>query len=211
MEIFTITTSLVEGGFYYGQQMSSFFIKIYANILIKESSDPIKRYEYSVLVTSLSLEILSIAQLYRDQADCENCFDELKNHWGWGGFTTRDLARCRLMSRMVAVVYNWWTLFVRLAQPHKHSEALTSRPLLLHGVARKTTHAGQTSITITSRHARSSMVQTALRALTGLLNKLRADAEQLSFGSRMLLVTKQAFRCFLGIKGPKLLLPFATS
>jgi hypothetical protein len=24
-------------------------------------------------------------------ADCENAFDELKNHWGWGGFTTHDL------------------------------------------------------------------------------------------------------------------------
>lgn len=49
---------------------------------IEASSDPIKRYEYAVLVTSLPLEILSIAQLYRDRADCENCSDELKNHWG---------------------------------------------------------------------------------------------------------------------------------
>ncbi|MFH1215878.1 MAG: transposase, partial [Pseudomonadota bacterium] len=143
---------------------------------IEASSDPIKRYEYAVLVTSLPLEILSIAQLYRDRADCENCFDELKNHWGWGGFTTKDLARCRLMSRMVAVVYNWWTLFVRLAQPHKHSEAITSRPLLLHGVARQTKHAGQTTITITSGHARNGMVQAALRALTGFLNKLSKGA-----------------------------------
>jgi hypothetical protein len=62
----------------------------------------------------------------------------------WGGFTTRDLTRCRLMARMVALVYNWWTLFVRLAQPHKHFEAITSRPLLLHGVATQTRHAGQT-------------------------------------------------------------------
>lgn len=178
---------------------------------IEASSDPIKRYEYAVLVTSLPLEILSIAQLYRDRADCENCFDELKNHWGWGGFTTKDLARCRLMSRMVAVVYNWWTLFVRLAQPHKHSEALTSRPLLLHGVARQTKHAGQTTITITSGHARNGMVQAALRALTGFLNKLSKGAEQLDFGTRMRLVTKQAFRCFLGLAGPGFALPPAPS
>ncbi len=50
-------------------------------------------YEYAVLVTSLKLDVLSIAQLYRDRADCENAFDELKNQWGWGGFTTKDLAR----------------------------------------------------------------------------------------------------------------------
>ena len=48
--------------------------------------------------------MLSIAQLYRDRADGENAFDELKNQWGWGGFTTKDLARCRLTARMVALV-----------------------------------------------------------------------------------------------------------
>ena len=44
-----------------------------------------------------------MAQLYRDRATGENNFDELKNHWGWGGFTTRDLPRCRLMARIVAL------------------------------------------------------------------------------------------------------------
>jgi hypothetical protein len=28
--------------------------------------------------------------LYRDRGDCENAFDELKNQWGWGGFTTHE-------------------------------------------------------------------------------------------------------------------------
>jgi hypothetical protein len=32
--------------------------------------------------------------LYRDRGDAENVFDELKNQWGWGGFTTQDLKRC---------------------------------------------------------------------------------------------------------------------
>ena len=91
-----------------------------------EGSVPTARYEYAVLVTSTQYEILTLAQLYRDRADAENNFDELKNQWGWGGFTTRDLARCRLMARMVALVYNWWTLFVRLAQPHKHFEAIST-------------------------------------------------------------------------------------
>src|SRR5215470_13825954 len=51
-------------------------------------------------------EILTLGQLYRDRADCENAFDELKNHWGWGGFTT-----CRLLAASVALIYNWWSLF----------------------------------------------------------------------------------------------------
>ncbi len=49
-------------------------------------------YEYGVLVTSLKEEVLALAQLYRDRADSENPFDELKNQWGWAGFTTRDAA-----------------------------------------------------------------------------------------------------------------------
>jgi hypothetical protein len=93
-----------------------------------EGDVPTARYEYAVLVTSTAHPILTLAQLYRDRADSENNFDELKNQWGWGGFTTQDLARCQLMARMVALVYNWWTLFVRLAQPHKHFEAISSRP-----------------------------------------------------------------------------------
>ena len=76
-------------------------------------------------VTSTTHPILTLAQLYRDRADSENNFNELKNQWGWGDFTTQDLARCQLMARMVALVYNWWTLFVRLAQPHKHFEAIS--------------------------------------------------------------------------------------
>jgi len=28
---------------------------------------------------------------------------------GWGGFTTHDLKRCRLLARSVALIYNWWS------------------------------------------------------------------------------------------------------
>jgi Transposase DDE domain len=69
---------------------------------------PTARYEYAVLVTSTGHEILTLAQLYRDRADAEINFDELKNQWRWGGLTTQDLARCRLMVCMVALVYDWW-------------------------------------------------------------------------------------------------------
>src|SRR6201981_4179931 len=84
-------------------------------------------WEYAVLVTSLDSEILTVGQLYRDRADCENNFDELKNQWGWGGFTTRDLKRCRLMAGGVALGFHWGNLFVRLAAPTPHPEAITSR------------------------------------------------------------------------------------
>jgi hypothetical protein len=40
-------------------------------------------WEYA-LVTSLDSEILTLGQFYRDRADCENAFDELKNPLGLG-------------------------------------------------------------------------------------------------------------------------------
>ena len=86
-----------------------------------------------MLVTDLAYDMLAIAQLYRDRGDAENAFDELKNQWGWGGFTTHDLKRCRLTAMTVALAYNWWSLFVRLAHPQARLEAITSRPFLLSG------------------------------------------------------------------------------
>ena len=30
----------------------------------------------------------------------------MKNQWGWGGFTTQDLARCRLAARLLALFFD---------------------------------------------------------------------------------------------------------
>jgi len=162
-----------------------------------ETAVPTARYEYAVLVTSSDREILTLAQLYRDRCDCENTFDELKNQWGWGGFTTHDMKRCQFMARFVALVYNWWNLFVRLANPDKHHEAITSRPLLLHGVATQTTHAGQRRLTITSTHAKASRVQAVLTALAGFLATLKTTAEQLTDTERLHAILTRAFARFM--------------
>lgn len=58
-----------------------------------EARSTTKAYEHAVIVTTLPAEKFDLpmmAQLYRDRADCENGFDELKNQWGWGGYTTHD-------------------------------------------------------------------------------------------------------------------------
>jgi hypothetical protein len=167
-------------------------------------------YEVAVLVTSLEAEIVTLAQLYRDRADCENAFDELKNHWGWGGFTTRDLKRCRLMARTVALIYNWWSLFVRLADPQHHREVITSRPLLLHAVARQSRHAGQTRITVSSMHAKGDAASRALRAIAAFFASLRPTAEQLSDLERWCRILSRALTKYLKgrvLKPPGGLLP----
>ena len=75
---------------------------------------------------------------------------------GLGGFTTRDLARRPIMARFIALIYNWWNLFVRLAEPDRHLEAITSRPLLLSAIAVRSRHARQTTLNnLASSHAKA--------------------------------------------------------
>jgi Transposase DDE domain group 1 len=156
------------------------------------------QYEYAVLVTSLTDEVRSVAQLYRDRGDAENNFDELKNQWGWAGFTTHDRKRCQIMGRIIALVYNWWTIFMRLGIPDKHAEAITSRPLALHGIARQTRHGNQTTVEITSTHAQASQIAEILTKVSGFLKRIRTTAEQLTQRERWKLILSAAFRQFLG-------------
>lgn len=162
-----------------------------------ESVAPIAKYEYAILVTSMRKEILTLAQHYRDRADIENVFDEMKNQWSWGGYTTHDLARCKIISRIAALVFNWWSLFSGLAFPDRHAEAITTRPLLLHAVGRQTRHAGQKTVTITSSHAKNSSVRKVLTAVSIFLSKLKQTAEQLTDLQRWQLILSRIFVRFL--------------
>jgi hypothetical protein len=120
-----------------------------------------------------------LGQLYRDRADCQNAFDELKNHWSWGAsFTTQDLKRCRLLAASVALIYNWWSLFARLADPDHHREVITSRPLLLQAIARKTQHAGRTTLTVSSTHGEQQAARRAYVRIAQFFAQLREKAEQ---------------------------------
>ena len=74
-----------------------------AQLSFAEIGEATEIYEYSVLVTSLDEQTETFGQLYRDRGEDENIFDEMKNQWGWGGFTTHDLARCRLAARLLAL------------------------------------------------------------------------------------------------------------
>ena len=153
-------------------------------------------YEYAVLVTNMVADILTLAQHYRDRGDAENNFDELKNQWGWLGFTTHDHARSEMMTLFVALVYNWWSLFARLSSPNRRAEAITSRPLLLHAIGRMTSHSNQSTLTLTSLHAAASTIQAAVKAVTGFLSKVRSIAEQFRPGERWRLMLLAVVRAF---------------
>ena len=153
-------------------------------------------YEYIVLVSSLKENLLSLLHLYRQRADVENAYDELKNQWGWGGFTTQDLLRCQVAARLVAQVYNWWTLFVRCADPSRAREAITSRPLLLYSVGRIIQSGRQTILRLTSQHAQAAQAQELLSKLSLFLSGL-STAEQLDASERWRRIWQRILKPFL--------------
>jgi uncharacterized beta-barrel protein YwiB (DUF1934 family) len=150
------------------------------NLSFVEGSENIKIYEYSVLVTNLDADIISIVQHYRDRADCENNFDELKNQWGWGGYTTQKVKSCQFISRIIALIYNWWTLYVRLLMPDTHLEAITSRPLMLCSVGRLTETGRQKKMSITSNHHKKGKLKEAYSNVSHFFYWLKSTAPQLT-------------------------------
>jgi Transposase DDE domain group 1 len=145
-----------------------------------DANQAVNIWEYAVLITSTGYALDVIGQLYRDRADCENGFDEMKNQWGWGGYTTQDMERCNLSARAVALIYNWWSWYVRLAHPKTRLEAITSRPLLLGGIARLTHHAGQSRLLVTITHVAGDQVKSMIANIRKGLDHVLQAAPQLS-------------------------------
>lgn len=163
-----------------------------------DEPEDIRKFEYAVLVTSLADETISIVCHYRDRADCENNFDEIKNHWGWGGYTTQALKPCRFISRMIALIYNWWNIFVRLAEPDKHLEAITSRPLLLSSVGKLTETSRQKTLTITHAHGRAEAVRKTCQRIQHFFDELKTNAPQLTELDCWCRILSEAMKKYLG-------------
>ena len=105
--------------------------------------------------------------------------------------------RSQITARIIALVYNWWSLFTRFADPNRRREAITSRPLLLYGVGRRTTHAGQTSIIVTPNHAKYALVQEMMNKLKSVLNWFKSLAEQYSKTQKWRMMLSIIFKGFL--------------
>ena len=89
-----------------------------------------QKHELAVYITNLNVAQYSAWQvqaLFRERADPENVFDELKNQWGFNGFCSRKRRVSALAARLLLLVYNLWNLFLRLLEPARHVEAAGGR------------------------------------------------------------------------------------
>lgn len=157
----------------------------------------------AVLVTSLdprAYPTTAMPRLYRDRADCENGFDELKNQWGWNGYTTRKIASCRIMANLIALIYNWWNLYVRFYDSEHHREAITSRPALMQGVGRQVQSGRQRKVKVGLVHELGDTIAEAVTEVSQGLHEMNSIAEQWSIEQRWLLLLTRLLRPWLGGK-----------
>ena len=155
-----------------------------AELALLDENEATKNWEYAVLVCDTPYKLEHMGQLYRDRADCENGFDEIKNQWGWGGYSTHDIERCALSARAVALIYNWWSWYVRLANPKNRIEAITSRPKLLSAVGRLTNHGGQSKILLTVMHESVEQIKRLVANVRTGIQYLSSKAPQLAKSER---------------------------
>lgn len=161
-----------------------------AELALIDQNEATKNWEYAVLVCDTPYRLENMGQLYRDRADCENGFDEIKNQWGWGGYSTQDIERCALSARAVALIYNWWSWYVRLANPKNRMEAITSRPKLLSAVGRMTSHGGQSKILLTVMHESVAQIKQLVANVRSGIRHISATAPQLVNSQRWVVMVR---------------------
>ena len=126
-------------------------------------------------------------------------FDEIKNHWGWGGFTSHTFAVTQAVALIGAMVYNWWSIFCRLADPNHHREAVTTRPTLLHSIVRQTSHSNQRTLTITSTNGNKAAIATFFVRIGQWLAQITTNAEQWTAARRWEAMLTSIFAGPLGV------------
>lgn len=157
----------------------------------------------AVLVTSLDVQAwpaVWMPRLYRERGDAENCYDELKNQWGWNGYTTRKLSPCRLMANLIALFYNWWNLYVRFYDEEHHREAITSRPAMMQGVGRQVQSGGQRTVRVSLLHEKGDIIARAVTLISRQLQQMRRITERWTIPQRWALLLTRLLRRWLGGK-----------
>lgn len=157
----------------------------------------------AVLVASLdavAYPVVAMPRLYRERGDAENNYDELKNQWGWGGYTSRRLSSSRLMAGLVALVYNWWSLYLRFYDAEHHREAIRSRPMLMAGVGRQVQSGGQRSVKVSCLHENGERIAQAVTLISKELQAIMSITERWTILQRWTLLLTRLLRPWLGGK-----------
>ena len=132
-------------------------------------------------VTDLTIEqaeAFQVVALYRQRGDAENVFDELKNQWGFAGFCARKAVVSECAARLLLLVYNLWSMFVRvLKNDGMHTEAITSRYELLMIPGRLTRSGGRRTLKLAVGKKLGAFLNAAYKRLLAWLDQTAPQLE----------------------------------
>ena len=115
-------------------------------------------------------------------------------------YTTHQLGPCRWMANLIALFYNWWSLYVRFYDAEVHQEAITSRPALMQRVARQLQSGGQRKIKISSLHEKGDVIFPAVGLICSQLREFMRIAERWTISQRWAFLLTRLLRRWLGGK-----------
>ncbi len=121
----------------------------------------------------------------------------MKNQWGWCGFTTRDMKRSQFMAGIISLIFNWWNIFCRLAEPEEHMEAKTSRPLFFNSVCTLVKRSRQNFIRISINGSNRKTAMLMFKKISASIASINANATQLKQEQKWAKILTLAFRKFL--------------
>ena len=143
----------------------------------------VEKHDLEAYVTDLPPEEATpwqVVELYRRRADAENLFDELKNQWGFNGFTSGKRAVTSMAARLLLLAYNLWNLFMRLMCPDRHVEAGGGRRWFLLIAARLTVSGRQRTLQVSVKGNWWRLLQAGYKRLC---DWIKITAPQLDFGA----------------------------
>ena len=103
-------------------------------------------------------------------------------------------------ANLIALIYNWWNLYVRFYDEEHHREAITSRPALMQGVARQVQSGGQRKVKVSLLHENGEMIAQAVTLISRQLHAMMRIAEQWTIQERWALLLTRLLRRWLGGK-----------
>jgi hypothetical protein len=70
----------------------------------------------------------------------------------------RRLASGSLMANFIALVYNWWALYLRFYDAEHHREAIRTRPMLMSAAGRQVQSGGQRNVKVGVLHEKGDLI-----------------------------------------------------
>jgi hypothetical protein len=102
------------------------------------------------------------------------------------------------MANFIALVYNWWALYLRFYDAEHHREAIRTQPMLMSGVGRPVQSGSQRTIKVNFLHEKGDLIAQAVARISNELRHIRPITERWTVEQCWMLLLTRLQRRWLG-------------